>query len=161
MGRFPAPIVCATQHCIACEQQTHFWSSFLSLRKKAIFQRERSDHRKCVCCNQSKPCRNNVAMLQYCAKNCRCYLSLVSSPSACMLGFPNSDHVIYSPGILPCVCFTRTCAWDGIWKKPFSRFLWWGWGGGYITKRCIMGNVKMVNLKISGSWREETASEFR
>lgn len=26
-----------------------------------------------------------------------------------------------------------------------------GGGGGYITKRCIMGNVKMVNLKISGS----------
>ena len=35
----------------ACEQQTHFWSSLLSLRKIAIFQRERSDDRKCVCCS--------------------------------------------------------------------------------------------------------------
>ena len=55
------------------------------------------------CCNQSKPCRNNVATLQYWAKNRRCFLSLVTSPLACMLGFPNSDHVIYSPGILPFV----------------------------------------------------------
>ena len=85
-----------------------------------------SDDRKCVCCSQAKhcnvetmlqpvkPCRNNVAALQYWAKNRRCFLSLVTSPLACMLGFPNSDHVIYSPGILPFVFFTRTCAWDGI-----------------------------------------------
>ena len=128
MGRFPAPIV--TQHCIACEQQTHFRSSLLSIRKIAIFQRERSDDRKCVCSsqamqccvtigagnrpiamleqcyNQSKPCRINVATLQYCAKNRRGFLSLVTSPLACMLGFPNSDHVIYSPGIFPFVFFT-------------------------------------------------------
>lgn len=32
-------------------------------------------------------------------------------------------------------------------------------GGGYIS--CIMGNVKMVNLKTSRSCREQTASEFR
>ena len=34
---------------IACEQQTHFRSSLLSLRKR----RERSDDRKCVCCSQA------------------------------------------------------------------------------------------------------------
>ena len=36
---------------VACEQQTHFRSSLLSLRKIAIFQRERGDDRKCVCCS--------------------------------------------------------------------------------------------------------------
>ena len=39
---------------IACEQQTHFRSSPLSLRKIAILiWRERSDDRKCVCCSQA------------------------------------------------------------------------------------------------------------
>ena len=33
---------------VACEQQTHFRSSLLS-----IFRRERSDDRKCVCCPQA------------------------------------------------------------------------------------------------------------
>ena len=114
------------------------------------------------CSNNVATSRNHVAtMLLRCSVALKIVVAIVTSPSACMLGFPNSDHVIYSPGILPFVFFTRTCEWDGIWKKPFSRFLWWGWGGGHITKRCIMGNVKMVNLKISGSWREETASEFR
>ena len=36
---------------VACEQQTHFRSSLLSLRKIAIFQRERGDDRKCVYCS--------------------------------------------------------------------------------------------------------------
>ena len=39
---------------LACEQQTHFRSSLLSLRKIAIFRRERSDDRKCVCCSQAR-----------------------------------------------------------------------------------------------------------
>ena len=36
---------------VASEQQTHFRSSLLSLRKIAIFQRERGDDRKCFCCS--------------------------------------------------------------------------------------------------------------
>ena len=36
---------------VACEQQTPFRSSLLSLRKIAIFQRERGDDRKCFCCS--------------------------------------------------------------------------------------------------------------
>ena len=36
---------------VACQQQTHFRSSLLSLRKIAIFQRERGDDRKCFCCS--------------------------------------------------------------------------------------------------------------
>ena len=36
---------------VACEQQTHFRSSLLSLRKIAILQRERGDDRKCFCCS--------------------------------------------------------------------------------------------------------------
>ena len=39
---------------VACEQQTHFRSSLLSLRKIAIFRRETSDDRKCVCCSQAR-----------------------------------------------------------------------------------------------------------
>ena len=39
---------------VACEQQTHFRSSLLSLRKIATFRRERSDDRKCVCCSQAR-----------------------------------------------------------------------------------------------------------
>ena len=42
---------------LACEQQTHFQSSLLSLRKVAIFRRERSDDRKCVCCSQATGAR--------------------------------------------------------------------------------------------------------
>ena len=68
---------------LACEQQTHFRSSLLSLRKiafdligqhqnkrfhvteivlplgfaDAIFRRERSDDRKCVCCSQANVTR--------------------------------------------------------------------------------------------------------
>ena len=42
-----------TGYPVACEQQTHFRSSLLSLRKIAIFRRERSDDRKCVCCSQA------------------------------------------------------------------------------------------------------------
>ena len=43
------------QLLIACDQQqTHFRSSLLSLRKIAIFRRERTDDRKCVCCSQAK-----------------------------------------------------------------------------------------------------------
>ena len=38
---------------LACEQQTHFRSSLPSLRKIAIFRKERSDDRKCVCCSQA------------------------------------------------------------------------------------------------------------
>ena len=38
---------------VACEQQTHFRSSLLSLRKIAIFRRERGDDRKCVCGSQA------------------------------------------------------------------------------------------------------------
>ena len=38
---------------VACEQRTHFRSSLLSLRKIAIFRKERSDDRKCVCCSQA------------------------------------------------------------------------------------------------------------
>ena len=38
---------------IACEQQTHFRSSLGSLRKIAIFRRDRSDDWKCVCCSQA------------------------------------------------------------------------------------------------------------
>ena len=39
---------------VACEQQTHFRSSLLSLQIKiAIFRRERGDDRKCVCCWQA------------------------------------------------------------------------------------------------------------
>ena len=38
---------------VACEPQTHFRSSLLSLRKIAIFRRERSDDRKCVCGSQA------------------------------------------------------------------------------------------------------------
>ena len=38
---------------LACEAQTHFRSSLLSLRKIAIFRRERSDDRKCVCASQA------------------------------------------------------------------------------------------------------------
>ena len=39
---------------IACEQQTYFRSSLLSLRKIAtLIWRERSDDRKCVCCSQA------------------------------------------------------------------------------------------------------------
>ena len=38
---------------LACEPQTHFRSSPLSLRKIAIFRRERSDDRKCVCGSQA------------------------------------------------------------------------------------------------------------
>ena len=36
---------------LACEQQTRFRSSLLSLRN--IFRRERSDDRKCFCCSQA------------------------------------------------------------------------------------------------------------
>ena len=43
-----------TRDKLACEQQTHFRSSLLSLRKIAIFRRERSDDGKCVCCSQAK-----------------------------------------------------------------------------------------------------------
>ena len=38
---------------LACEPQTHFRSSLLSLRKIAIFRRERGDDRKCVCGSQA------------------------------------------------------------------------------------------------------------
>ena len=38
---------------VACEPQTHFRSSLLSFRKIAIFRRERSDDRKCVCGSQA------------------------------------------------------------------------------------------------------------
>ena len=47
------PSKCLDQDCVgrrrtvACEPQTHFRSSLLSLR------RERSDDRKCVCCSQA------------------------------------------------------------------------------------------------------------
>ena len=44
---------CKTIHQVACEQQTHFRWSLLSLRKIAIVQRERSDDRKCVYCSQA------------------------------------------------------------------------------------------------------------
>ena len=44
----------SSQVNLACEPQTHFRSSLLSLRKIAIFRRERSDDRKCVCCSQAK-----------------------------------------------------------------------------------------------------------
>ena len=37
---------------VACEQQTHFRSSLLSLQK--IFSEERIDDRKCVCCSQAR-----------------------------------------------------------------------------------------------------------
>ena len=59
--------------------------------------------------------RNHVAtMLLRCSIALKIVVAIVTSPSACMLGFPNSDHVIYSPWILPFVFFTHTCAWDGI-----------------------------------------------
>ena len=38
---------------LACEQQMHFRSALLSLRKIAVFRRERGDDRKCVCCSQA------------------------------------------------------------------------------------------------------------
>ena len=38
---------------LACEQQTHFRSSLLSLRKIAIFRRKISDDLKCVYCSQA------------------------------------------------------------------------------------------------------------
>ena len=38
---------------VACEQQTHFRSSPLSLPKTAIFRRERRDDRKRICCSQA------------------------------------------------------------------------------------------------------------
>ena len=40
-------------HWLACDQQTYFRSSVLTLRKIAIFRRERSDNRKCVCRSQA------------------------------------------------------------------------------------------------------------
>ena len=50
--------VCAqATGALACEQQTHFRSSPLSLRKVAIFQRERSDDRKYVYCSQATGAR--------------------------------------------------------------------------------------------------------
>ena len=45
--------LCLVRAHVACEQQTHFRSSLLSLRKIAIFRRERSDDRKCVCGSQA------------------------------------------------------------------------------------------------------------
>ena len=46
---FPVNGFCLSKfpHYLACEQQTHFRSSL------AIFRRERSDDRKCVCCSQA------------------------------------------------------------------------------------------------------------
>ena len=43
-----ATCILATYNKVACEQQTHFRSSLLS-----ILRRERSDDRKCVCCSQA------------------------------------------------------------------------------------------------------------
>ena len=81
--------------------------------------------------------RNNVARLCW-AKNCRCESSPVTSP----LG--------------TCVEFTAITKINGstmdVELQVLSRFFGFsavGGGGGYI--RCIMGNVKMVNLKISRS----------
>ena len=51
--KYLAYISLAIHKPIACEQQTHFRSSLLSLRKIAIFRRERSDDRKCVCGSQA------------------------------------------------------------------------------------------------------------
>ena len=49
---------------LACVAQTHFRSSLLSLRKIAIFRRERSDIRKCVCASQaSSRCEPDVSPL--------------------------------------------------------------------------------------------------
>ena len=67
------------------------------------------------CSNNVTTSRNHVAtMLLRCSVALKIVVAIVTSPLACMLGFPNSDHVIYSPRILPFVFFTRTCAWDGI-----------------------------------------------
>ena len=71
---------------VACEQQTHFRSSLLSLRKIAIFQRERSDDRKCVGCSLASRMGAVSFLLQICgsvpaitrAASCAC--------SACSAG---------------------------------------------------------------------------
>ena len=52
-GHKNALITCNGFVEVACEAQTHFRSSLLSLRKIAIFRRERSDDRKCVCASQA------------------------------------------------------------------------------------------------------------
>ena len=48
---------------LACEAQTHFRSSLLSLRKIAIFRRERSDDRKCVCASQATSLLENHVII--------------------------------------------------------------------------------------------------
>ena len=54
-----------TGAAVACEQQTHFRSSLLSLRKIAIFRRERSDDRKCVCGSQARAAGNRWVMMTF------------------------------------------------------------------------------------------------
>ena len=55
---------------LACEQQTHFRSSLLSLF---------SDDRKCVCCSQARLCRQSLFFLQF--SGCRPRFSrLAASP---------------------------------------------------------------------------------
>ena len=43
----------------------HFRSSLLSLRKMAIFRRERSDDRKCVCCSEARFDTDNGYFYQF------------------------------------------------------------------------------------------------
>ena len=88
---------------VACEQQTHFRSSLLSLRKIAIFQRERSDDRKCVCCSLASRMGAVSFLLEICgsvpvitrAASCACSAGASTSKPAqtcCPLAHLEHSH---------------------------------------------------------------------
>ena len=92
---------------IACEQQTHFRSSLLSLRKIAIFRRERRDDRKCVCCSQANGFRVRAGLC-----STRCYKHLHSETVT------SSTRPISSPGLLPELSFCKGKPWGRDCNKP-------------------------------------------
>ena len=59
------------------------------------------------CCNQSKPCRNNVATLQYCPKNCRCYCNITFSLYVRFSQFRTRD--IFPRDFAFCLFYTYMC----------------------------------------------------
>ena len=75
---------------VACEQQAHFRSSPLSLRKRAIFRRERRDDRKCICCSQASRMGAVSFLLEICgsvpaitrAASCACSAGASTSKPA-------------------------------------------------------------------------------
>ena len=97
------------ERCPYREVRLYLQRRFLAQRSVAMLEQ---------CCNQSKQCRNNLATLQCCVKNRRCDFSFVTSPLACMLGFPTWS-ILQGFSLLSflLIMHTRACAWDDVCKK--------------------------------------------